>query len=188
MKVDRRLSRILRGIKQRCNNKKSPFFHRYGGRGITYSKLWNNPERFYLWALSNGYKSNLVLDRKNNDKGYFPSNCQWVSRSENIKKEHRKHLYKGRLMSLSEISRETGVKVGTLHRRISKQKMTLVSAIETEITNQRGKIDFSDAEKIRKDFVKYGPRRSNVKELMARYNVTKGTIYNIIRGTSWKAD
>ena len=29
-----------RGMRTRCNNKKNEYYHRYGGRGITYDKCW----------------------------------------------------------------------------------------------------------------------------------------------------
>jgi len=33
---------------------------------------------FYNWALANGYKDNLTIDRKNVNGNYEPSNCRWV--------------------------------------------------------------------------------------------------------------
>lgn len=33
------------------------------------------------------YKPGLTLDRINNEKGYCKDNCQWLTRSENSKKQ-----------------------------------------------------------------------------------------------------
>lgn len=56
----------------------------YVERGITVCKEWESDcVAFYKWALSNGYEEGLELDRENNNKGYSPENCRWVTRSLN---------------------------------------------------------------------------------------------------------
>lgn len=37
---------------------------------------------FMEWANANGYQDYLTIDRKDNDKGYYPGNCRWATRSE----------------------------------------------------------------------------------------------------------
>ena len=82
-----RLYNIWRCMKQRCNNPNHSEYHRYGGRGIRVYPYWENSfESFKKWALANGYQDDLTIDRINNDAGYNPRNCQWISRSENSKK------------------------------------------------------------------------------------------------------
>jgi len=91
-----RLYSIWAGMKQRCHNAKSPQYKHYGGRGISVCDEWrNNFFAFSEWALSNGYHDPtetdnkgdaLSIDRIDNDKGYFPENCQWISVRENAKK------------------------------------------------------------------------------------------------------
>jgi hypothetical protein len=41
------------------------------------------------WALVNGYQDDLVLDRINNNGGYFPENCRWVTRRESSRNRKR---------------------------------------------------------------------------------------------------
>ena len=85
-----RLSNIFRYMKQRCYNPKNHSYKRYGGRGITICDEWlNDTNAFIKWALENGYADNLTIDRINNDKGYCPENCQWISRKENTRKRHK---------------------------------------------------------------------------------------------------
>jgi len=84
-------------IKQRCYNPNDDYYKRYGGRGIQVHEGWkNNYLAFKKWALANGYKNGLTIDRIDNDGNYEPSNCQWLSRSENTKKYWREKHDRGR--------------------------------------------------------------------------------------------
>ena len=93
-----RLSNIIRGARQRCNNPKHRDYHRYGGRGIRVCEEWeNNTGTFIEWALSHGYRDDLTLDRIDNDGDYCPENCQWITAAENSRKrkiDNRKHREK----------------------------------------------------------------------------------------------
>lgn len=55
----------------------------YQDRGITVCEEWLIFENFRDWALSHGYRDGLQIDRIDNDKGYCPANCRWVTRKEN---------------------------------------------------------------------------------------------------------
>lgn len=77
---------------KRCSNPKDKAYNTYGGRGIkVYSKWKNDFKSFFDWAISNGWQANLQIDRRNNDKGYFPKNCRFIPQCENVK---NKSLYK----------------------------------------------------------------------------------------------
>ena len=58
--------------------------HNYQDRGITVCDEWLVFENFRDWALSHGYKEGLQIDRVNNDAGYCPENCRWVTPKENM--------------------------------------------------------------------------------------------------------
>lgn len=74
-------------MKQRCTNKKHPKYYRYGGRGIKVCAEWMNIEEFCAWALKNGWKQGLSIDRIDNNGNYCPENCRWISISENSRKK-----------------------------------------------------------------------------------------------------
>jgi hypothetical protein len=55
----------------------------YIDRGITVCEEWVIFENFRDWALANGYSDDLQIDREDNEKGYCPENCRWVTPKEN---------------------------------------------------------------------------------------------------------
>lgn len=74
------LNIIWCGMKERCNNPNSENYKWYGGRGICVCEEWNNNfYSFYTWAINNGWKKGLELDRQDNMKDYCPENCKWVT-------------------------------------------------------------------------------------------------------------
>ena len=80
-----RLYRIWKGMKNRCYNPKQAGCDRYGGRGIAICDEWlHNFEAFRTWATSNGYQDDLTIDRIDNDEGYTPDNCRWVTYQDQI--------------------------------------------------------------------------------------------------------
>ena len=79
-------------MKQRCYCKTRADYARYGGRGITICEDWlNSPERFVEWGLNNGWEAGLTIDRIDNNKGYSPENCQFITLTENSRKTRLIH-------------------------------------------------------------------------------------------------
>lgn len=66
-------------MKMRCDNKNNCNYKYYGEKGITYCKEWSEFKPFYEWAISNGYRSELSLDRIDVKGNYCPENCRWVT-------------------------------------------------------------------------------------------------------------
>lgn len=78
-----RLYRTWTNMRQRCNNPKAQFYAKYGGRGIKVCVEWDHDFlAFYDWAMAHGYQENLTIDRIDNDKGYSPENCRWVTQKQ----------------------------------------------------------------------------------------------------------
>lgn len=65
-------------MKSRCLNPKNKKYNRYGGRGIKICKRWLKFENFYK-DMENRYKKGLQIDRINNNRGYYKSNCRWTT-------------------------------------------------------------------------------------------------------------
>ena len=78
------LYNIWTNIKQRCLNSKNNNFKYYGGRGIRICIRWRRSFiSFYRWAIDNGWKEGLEIDREDNDGNYTPGNCRIVTHQEN---------------------------------------------------------------------------------------------------------
>ena len=92
-KSSTKLYRVYDNMKTRCYNPNSEDFKSYGALGVTICKEWlDSFESFYLWALANGYKEGLTIDKdelceaqKIIPKIYSPKTCQWITRQANNK-------------------------------------------------------------------------------------------------------
>lgn len=77
------LHTVWSGMMDRCYNKNCTEFKNYGARGITVCQEWRADFMvFYRWAI-NKYKKGLQIDREDNDLGYSPDNCRFVTQSVN---------------------------------------------------------------------------------------------------------
>lgn len=78
------------GMKLRCNNKKDLHFKDYGQRGIKVE--WNNFIDFYNWAINNGYKKGLSIDRIDVNGNYTPQNCRWANAKTQNRNKRNNHI------------------------------------------------------------------------------------------------
>lgn len=79
--------RVWRGMKTRCYNSNDKDYKYYGKKGIGVCKRWkDNYLTFKNWALANGYKPGLTIDRIDSEGNYEPHNCQWITNAENARK------------------------------------------------------------------------------------------------------
>lgn len=73
-------------MKDRCYNENNIQFRYYGGKGIRVCEEWRNSFlNFYNWAIKNGFREDLEIDRRDGNKNYEPSNCRFITKPENAK-------------------------------------------------------------------------------------------------------
>lgn len=75
--------RCWKNMLMRCLDPKNRDYRHYGGRGIGVCERWRTFDNF---LADMGVKPNgLTIDRIDNDRGYEPGNCRWVTQGENNK-------------------------------------------------------------------------------------------------------
>ncbi len=115
-----RLYKIWAGMKKRCQNVSSHAYGRYGGRGIGVCEEWQQFSVFYDWAIKNGYRDDLTLERKDNNQGYSPFNCVWSTykcQARNIR-SNRFITHNGLTLCMSEWAERSGMERTTLWARL----------------------------------------------------------------------
>jgi hypothetical protein len=107
---------------QRCTNPNASYFHRYGGRGITVCSEWLDFASFSKWALANGYNADLQLDRIDNDAGYQPDNCRFVTPKLNSLNKANTRLIKcrGKMVTIQSAVQTTGISEGAIRTRLAR--------------------------------------------------------------------
>lgn len=136
------LYRAWSNIKTRCYNPKKDTYAYYGGKGITMCQEWlNNFMAFYNWSMNNGYKKGLTIDRLNPNGNYEPSNCRWVTASQQQNNKLNNHIieYNGEIHTLAEWSSLLNLNYGTLHRRIQYLNWSIEKAFTTPIKDMNNK-------------------------------------------------
>lgn len=116
-----RLYSIWLSMKSRCNGVNRNAYKYYCGREIKVCKEWDHDFiAFREWAINNGYRDGLSIDRINNDKGYSPNNCRWATAKEQANNRRNNILieYSGKKQSVGDWARDTGLSYRTINARI----------------------------------------------------------------------
>lgn len=103
---------------QRCGNPKAANYTRYGGRGIRVCERWRKFDGFL--ADMGLCPAGLMLERKDNDKGYYPENCRWATPKEQAANRCNNRLitFNGETLLLGQWADRIGVTYKCLWMRL----------------------------------------------------------------------
>jgi hypothetical protein len=99
-------------MKSRCYNPNTQHYNHYGGRGIIVCDEWKNSfQAFHKWAIENGYRDDLTIDRIDVNGNYEPSNCRWVDMycQNNNTSKNRYITHNGETKTAAEWARQYGI-------------------------------------------------------------------------------
>lgn len=109
----------------RCYNPKNKAYPSYGGRGVVVCDEWRNSfDSFIKWALENGWKQGLHLDKDiiGNGMIYSPGTCKFVTSKENNnnRRGNIKFDYKGALLTVKQISEAENISDRIIYHRLKR--------------------------------------------------------------------
>lgn len=141
-----RLYYVWRDIIGRCTDENIPSYANYGARGITVCNEWlNDYSSFRDWAMRNGYDPNApsgecTVDRINNNDGYFPENCRFVSRRIQANNKRNNHflVVNGERITAAEASEKYGIPYRRLMNRLNRGWTDEEAVLTEKRVNQWG--------------------------------------------------
>ena len=131
IRTNTRLYRIWTEMKRRCFSRNRPNSQGYIKKGITICDEWLSFDTFYKWAIENGYKDDLSIDRINNDGNYEPSNCRWANQKTQANNTSTCHYitHNGKTQTITLWAEEIGLNVSTLSKRLVKYGWSVKDAL-----------------------------------------------------------
>lgn len=117
------LAIVLCNMRKRCYKPNSNCYKNYGGRGITVCDEWmgkDGHKNFYKWAIENGYRKGMSIDRINNDGNYTPENCRWATpKTQAYNRSTNSYItIHGKTQTVSEWADEIGISRGAMQNRL----------------------------------------------------------------------
>lgn len=128
-----RLYTTWAGMKNRCLNKNGKNYKHYGGRGITFCERWKEFKNFHD-DMFPSFKEGLQLDRIDNNNGYSPENCRWVTSKENRRnvRNNRIITYRGSKYVMAALCEKFGINTKCFVTRL-KMGWDVEKSIETPV-------------------------------------------------------
>lgn len=178
-------------MKKRCYDSSCPAFVYYGGRGIKVCHQWQQFKPFYEWAIVNGYQKGLFLDRIENDKGYEPANCRFVTSVESNRNRRFCKLNRETVVEICDMLRDGatkravawwfGIHEATLSDVLLNKTWKFIGD-KSAIKMGNGKITMDNATEIRK-LKQLGHSGT---ALAKQFGLSEASISRIVHNQTWK--
>ncbi len=112
--------RAWQQMRLRCTDPKHRAYANYGGRGITVCARWLDSVANFIADMGPKPSPRHELDRRDNDAGYSPDNCRWVTRATNDRNRRSNRLvtHNGETLALAEWCERFGKPRDTVKKRL----------------------------------------------------------------------
>lgn len=132
-------------MRRRCMDSSQPYYHNYGGRGISVCDRWDSFENF-LEDMGECPSPEMTLDRIDSNGNYGPENCRWATHSQQNRNTSKNRLLtlNGETMCVADWADRTAIKPQTILNRLRygwSVEKTLTSTGDGRQTNGRKKAD-----------------------------------------------
>lgn len=160
-----------RSMKLRCSGHSDEQHRRqYYERGIKVCQEWENDYSVFRdWAMKNGYKEGLTIDRIDVNGDYTPENCRWATSKEqaNNKRDVRMITFNGETHSMPEWADIVGIPYQTIFWRIVKQKWEVDKALTQKVRKAK--------------LITYNGKTKTIEDWAKDFGIDKTTIYSRMR-------
>lgn len=124
----------------RCHCENDPYYHNYGGRGISVCERWRNSLTDFAADMGPRPSPKHEIDRINNNGNYEPGNCRWATRIEQSRnrRDNQWIEFGGRRMIAADWAKELGLaSSASITKRIARW------GTERSLTTRIGEDQFS---------------------------------------------
>jgi hypothetical protein len=117
-------------MKQRCDNQNRQEYHRYGGRGISYTAQWASFNRF-ISDMGEPPTATHTIERIDNDMNYTKENCRWETRRNQASNTSISYeiTIDGKTKTLSGWAEYFGIPISTVSSRINRSGWSIKKAL-----------------------------------------------------------
>lgn len=170
--------RSWRCMKARCDNQNDEHHRKfYFDRGITYCERWKSFENFL--ADMGERPEGATLERKDNNKGYSPDNCEWATRKTQCRNRRSNLTYtiNGKTQIATDWATEYGMLGSKVHQRLG-YGWTIEEALgitKRPMMRSRARFSLEQEDLICADFDLMGGKLAAQK-----WGVTYHAIWNIV--------
>lgn len=118
----------------RCNSTKNKDYKDWGGRGVKVCKRWSNKEKGFqnfLFDMGERPGARYSIDRINNSKGYYKSNCRWSTGKEQCRNTRKNIMitYNGKTQCLAAWAEKYKINYQTLYSRLYESNWSIEKAL-----------------------------------------------------------
>lgn len=177
-----RLYGIWKGIKVRTHNTHHKDYKYCGAKGITICDEWDKSyEAFKEWALNNGYRDDLTIDRIDNSSNYCPENCRWADLYTQANNKSNNHLitYNGKTQNMTQWAREIGVR-----RELIKDRLKSGWSVEDALTKRKCEL----WERKDNRLLTYDGKTMTVSQWAKEIGVNRSTLSHRINERGWTVE